>query len=335
VTVVVGGKTFYVDAYSGVVLGEASTGIRRAMRTLRDWHRWLAAEGDNRPLRRAITGWATVVFAFIVVTGAYLWIPRSRAQLRAVLFFRAGLRGKARDFNWHNVLGAWACVPLFIVAVSAWPISFEWANAAVYRAMGEPVPLGRGGGDGARGGQTARPGGESARGQQASDPAPQARARVTRSRQAGAARQTAALDPQALDALVRRAQRQEPAWKNMTVRWPASPSAPVQFAIDRSDGGRPQARSTLTLTRAGETVSYETFASQSPGRRLRSVLRFAHTGEVLGLPGQVIAGAASAAGTVLVWTGLALVWRRGAGWIRRHQRRAYQDTSDRAIDSAA
>ena len=71
-------------------------------------------------------------------------------------------------------------------------------------------------------------------------------------------------------------------------------------------------------------VSYETFASQTPARRLRSVMRFAHTGEVLGLPGQTIAGIATAASVVLVWTGIALALRRGrAGWVvaRKAERR--------------
>ena len=65
-------------------------------------------------------------------------------------------------------------------------------------------------------------------------------------------------------------------------------------------------RSTLTLDRAtGDVVTYEAFADQSLGRRLRSISRFAHTGEVLGIPGQTIAGLVTAGGVVLVWTGLA------------------------------
>src|SRR3712207_8450966 len=44
--------------------------------------------------------------------------------------------------------------------------------------------------------------------------------------------------------------------------------------------------------------------------RIRNTMRFAHTGEVLGIPGQTVAGIVSAGGAVLVWTGLALAWRR-------------------------
>ena len=67
----------------------------------------------------------------------------------------------------------------------------------------------------------------------------------------------------------------------------------------------------------GEVVSYEAFGDQSLGRQLRSISRFAHTGEVLGIPGQTIAGLATAGSVVLVWTGLALAWRRWRGWLKR------------------
>ena len=43
-----------------------------------------------------------------------------------------------------------------------------------------------------------------------------------------------------------------------------------------------------------------------PGRKARTWLRFAHTGEVYGLAGQTVAGLVTAGGAVLVWTGLAL-----------------------------
>ena len=63
----------------------------------------------------------------------------------------------------------------------------------------------------------------------------------------------------------------------------------------------------------------ETFADNSPGRRARSILRFAHTGEVAGIVGQTVAGLVSAGAVVLVWTGFALAWRRFRAWWRRTQ----------------
>jgi len=286
VTVAVPQRTLYFDAYSGSLLGEGAQGIRRFMSETRAWHRWLAIEGEGRPVARNITGWSNFLFLFIVVSGFYLWFPRkwSLNHVRTVLLFNRTTTAKARDFNWHNVIGVWSAIPLFVVVLSALPISFPWANALVYRAVGEEPPAQRG-----------REGGP-------------ARGREERS----------VPSLEGLNSLWSRAEQQVEGWRTINVRVPESNRAPVVFAIDTGEGGQPQHRSTLTLDRAtGDVVSYEAFADQSLGRRLRSISRFAHTGEVLGIPGQTVAGLATAGSVVLVWTGLALAWCRGRAWMKR------------------
>jgi uncharacterized iron-regulated membrane protein len=284
--VAAGQRTLYVDRYSGAVVGEASRGgVRKLMADLRAWHRWLAVEGEGRPIARAITGWSNFLFLFIVVSGFYLWFPRkwTWAQVRSVVLFNPGARGKARDFNWHNVIGSWCAVPLFIVVLSAMPISFGWFNALVYRAVGEAPPAPAGGGG----------------------------------RAAGNRPQAEGDGPANLDALWARAESQVPGWRTVSLRVPAA-GAPAVFTIDTGDGGQPHLRSTLTLdARTGAVTRHETFSDLTLGRRIRNTMRFAHTGEVLGIPGQTVAGIVSAGGAVLVWTGLALAWRRFRNWIGR------------------
>jgi uncharacterized iron-regulated membrane protein len=292
VSVAVPARTFYFDAYSGRLLGESSQGMRRFMSATRAWHRWIAIEGEGRPVARFITGWSNFIFVFIVISGFYLSFPRkwTWAQVRSVVLFNPKATGKARDFNWHNVIGVWSAIPLFIVVVSALPISFPWANALVYRAVGEEPPAARGREGGGGGGREG----------------------VGRREE----REPPALD--GLNTLWTRAEQQVDGWRSINVRVPDSSRAPVVFAIDKGDGGQPQLRSTLTLDRlTGAVVTYEAFVDQSLGRRLRSISRFAHTGEVLGVPGQAIAGLATAGGAVLVWTGLALAWRRWRAWMKR------------------
>jgi uncharacterized iron-regulated membrane protein len=330
VSITAGRDTLYADAYSGVVIGESTQGMRRFMSAMRAWHRWIAIEGEGRPIARAITGWSNAVFLFIVASGFYLWFPRkwSWQHLRAVTLFSGRLRGKARDFNWHNVIGFWSAVPLFIVVLTAMPISFPWANALVYRAVGEepPQPGGRGGGAGREGGAAANPGGREggARGNAA----------VGEGRERGGRDEAQRSPLTGLDRLWSVAERQVPGWQTINLRLPASDLAPVVFAIDKGDGGQPQHRSTLTLDRAtGSVVSYEAFADQSLGRQLRSISRFAHTGEVLGLPGQTIAGLVTAGAVVLVWTGVALALRRFGAWLGRRTKR--EAATDEAQDASA
>ena len=274
-TISAGPRTMFVDAYTGAVLGEASRGgVRAAMSTLREWHRWLALSGQQRAVGRAVTGWSTVIFLGIICSGFYLWLPRrwNWQSVRSVLLFRRGVRGKARNFNWHNVAGIWSAAPLLLIVLSALPISFPWANAAVYRMFGEPPP-----------------------------PAP------TRPLPAGRLS-----DPHGLDRAFMRATQQVAGWRSISVRLPAGETGYV-FTIDRGDGGQPQLRDTLTVGVSGDVVRFEPFSAQTPGRRLRSISRFTHTGEVLGIAGQTVAGIASAGAVLLVWTGLSLAWRRFVG----------------------
>ncbi len=368
VTLAVPERTLYVDAYTGHVLGEGSRGVRQVMSDLRAWHRWLAVSGEGRPAARAITGWSNLLFLFIVVSGAYLWLPKkwSWQHLRPITLFRGGLRGKARDFNWHNAIGMWSAVPLFIVVLSAVPISFRWASDLVYVAVGEDPPPAAGRGGGREGGAAGARAGRAGRGGEPRDEGRQVEGRQAEGRRDGAAggeqaerrgaagraegqqaegrggrgRAARAAEPQAvasfagLNGLWTRAEQQVPKWRTINLRIPGSDRAPIVFAIDEGDGGQPHLRSTLTLNRqSGDVVSYESFASLTLGRRIRNVMRFAHTGEVLGIPGQTIAGLVSAGGVVLVWTGIALALRRLIAWTKR--RRTAQAVGSAARESTA
>ncbi|HEX8360591.1 MAG TPA: PepSY-associated TM helix domain-containing protein [Longimicrobium sp.] len=281
-------RTVFASAYTGEVLGQGGTGVRAFFRKVTDLHRWLGAGEERRALGKMVTGASNLAFLFLVVSGFYLWWPSewSRRMLRSITWFRRGLRPKARDFNWHNTIGFWSAIPLFFVVLSGVVISYPWASSLVYRAVGEaPPPPAEGGG---------RPGGEPV--------AP-------------------AVALAGVDAFWPRVTERVPGWRIITLNLPKKPDAPFVFSIDRGSGGEPQKRASLTLDRAtGREVKWESFTATSPGRRLRSILRFAHTGEVLGIPGQTLAGIVSLGAAFLVWTGLSLSLRRFRAWRGRRAR---------------
>jgi uncharacterized iron-regulated membrane protein len=300
-----GQTTVYQDVYSGELVGEPSTGVRRVMSEARAWHRWLSLDGDGRAVGKAISGWSNLILLFIVLSGMYLWIPRIGWRgVRAVALFRTGLRGKARDFNWHNVIGIWTAVPLAIIVATAAPISFPWANVLVYRIAGEAAPA---------------PPAPATR----SNAAPRAERDEVRLKPDATSNGPRAATTDGLNQLWARAEQQVPGWRSINLRLAGLAEGPAVFAIDAGTGGQPQLRSTLSLHRTtGDVVRWEPFAAQSAGRRLRSWTRFTHTGEYYGLAGQTVAGIVSAGAVVLVVTGLSLALRRAAGW---RARRAAQD----------
>jgi len=315
-----GGRTIFIDPYTGVVLGEGSKGVRDFFHAMTDWHRWLGASGASRNTARAITGASNLGFLFIVSSGIYLWWPRKRnwPQFKNILWFKRGLPGKARDFNWHNVIGFWFFAPLFIVVLSAVVMSYQWAGNLVYRVVGENPPAQRGPGQapgnaGPQRGEMRRGGTE---------------------RRDSAPPEAPPLDN--LDGLWARATQQVSGWQSVSLRMPSSPDAPLTFTIDQGDGGQPHKRAQLTLDRkTGEVTRWEPFSSYTTGRKLRTFLRFAHTGEVAGFVGQTVAGLASLGGAFLVWTGISLALRRLRAWMGRRSGATVQSPAPLTETAAA
>ena len=308
-----GGRSLLVEPRTAANLGEPSSRLRGFFRAVTSWHRVLALEGTSRATGKAITGAANLAFLFIVVSGIYLWIPRvwSRLQFAQVMWFRGGLSPKARDFNWHNVIGIWSAVPLAIVVAGAVPISYSWAGNLVYRMVGEAPPTPPP--------QAARPGGQGGAGGPGAPGRPGGGGRERRNDADG---EWPAIDLSGLDAAWLAAQAQVPAWRTTSVRFAGPRNAPFVITLDEGYGGQPQLRRTLTVDRvSGAVVKAETFDDLGAGRRARSWLRFAHTGEYYGLAGQTIAGVVSAGGAVLVYTGVALALRRWWTWRRRWAQR--------------
>ncbi|HEX2252530.1 MAG TPA: PepSY-associated TM helix domain-containing protein [Thermoanaerobaculia bacterium] len=303
------GRAVLVEPFTGRVLGEGAQDLRAALRTVTAWHRWLGQTDEGRDVGRAITGACNLAFLVLIVSGLYLWVPRrwNRRQVRNVAWFRGGLAAKARDFNWHNVLGLWSALPLLAVVASGVVISYPWAGDLVYRLVGEEPPAARG-----RGPERGRSGGGPPGGdaEAASDPA----VRLA-----------------ALDTAFAAAVGHAGGWRTITVELPEGGAETVAVSVARGGRGRPDLRERLVVDpRTARVVDTETFADQSRGRRVRSWLRWIHTGEAGGVAGQTIAAVASAAAVVLVWTGIALAWRR---LIPRRRIRTTAPSGGRAADA--
>jgi uncharacterized iron-regulated membrane protein len=292
------------------------------MELMLQWHRFLGRDGNQRAIGKVINGTCNLAFCFLALSGLYLWMPRtwSWRGARANALFNLKSSGKARDFNWHNVIGLW-CAPVFIIlTLTAIPISFRWGSNLVYRLVGEEPPL--------QGAPAAGAALEIMR------PTPESR-------------------PLGYDAIVVQVQRDFPQWTTISLRSGAQPRGPAPGpnapqaaqrpageAAARPEGRRsedggtggvrtPQpitvtvrepdawprtATTTLTLNPfTGEALKREGFGDFSTGRRLRTWTRFLHTGQALGWAGQFVAGLACLGGCFLVYTGLALSCRRFFG----------------------
>ena len=284
-------RTVFVDPYSGQILGDGSRRLRAFFSAVEDVHRWLGVSSGSRSAGRAITGACNLGFLILVITGPILWWPKewNWNNLKKVTLPRAGPWGRARDWNWHNVLGFWCVVPLLVIVLTGVIMSYAWANNLLYRMTGNaPPPPGPAAVQNAAG-----------RGPGAGRSPEQSLSKTEGATQLG------------LDRLFARAGQQVPDWTTISLRLPDNAAGPLTLSIDCGNGGRPDLRSQLTLDRAtGEIVRWEPFSSYNRGRQLRAWARFSHTGEAGGLLGQTLAAIVSVGASLLVFTGLSLAIRR-------------------------
>jgi uncharacterized iron-regulated membrane protein len=318
--------TLYVSPYTGDVLDQSQpvqpgqpppTKARAFFRTMEDWHRWMGAAGQNRNTGKSIADAANLGFFFIVLSGLYMWFPRNLSwqRWRASLWFRSGLTGRPRDWNWHNTIGVWCWVPLVLVVGSGVIMSYPWASNLLYTMTGSPLPPQLGPGRGGPGkGDVKGPG----RGGEGRGPVVEGRGPGGPGFGGFGGGPPANWD--GLDQAWPKAEQQVAGWKSIRIQGSANTNAPFNFAIDRGDGTQPQLRGTLTVNRGtGAVMNWADFSSNSTGQQLRLLARFTHTGESLGIWGQTIAGIATLGGAVMVYTGLALSLRRWFAWRKRRK----------------
>jgi uncharacterized iron-regulated membrane protein len=340
-------KSLLVNPYSGEVIGEPSKKIREFFHVTTDLHRWLAAEGDYRATGKAITGACNLAFLFLVVSGLYLWWPKqwTASAVKTITWFKSGLSGKARDWNWHNVIGFWCCIPLFFIVLTGSVFSYPWMNNLVYRITGNEPPPPRtapGGAPGAGGLQMARAGeqkgpgagktgegktegkrGEGKQGERREGGGPGGEGR-----RGGASARPLYAEGE-LNAIWTKAEAHATDWQTISVRMPSAPDAPFAFVVDSGNGARPDKKTTVNLSaKTGEIVSTETYESYNAGRKLRLWVRWIHTGEAGGFWGQTLAMLASLGGAVLVYTGFALTFRRWQNWRNGKQAQSRGEAAD-------
>ncbi len=189
-------QVFFVDVYTGKLLGRGSQGTRSFFQSIENWHRWLATSNEYRAVGRALTGACNLGFLLLVLSGPFLWLPRrwSWQSLKAIALFRGGLSGRARELqlaqrDWYLVRAAAVddrpqrrCHVLSVGQQSALSAHRERSACTDQRPMkiGKTQPLG-----------------------------------------ARAIEQVASI-PIGLNALWARAEQQVPGWRSVTLRMPPS-----------------------------------------------------------------------------------------------------------------
>ncbi len=274
----VGRHRYLISPYSGEILQTGQSWIAESLHFVTELHRWLAFEGRSQKIAKEITAYSNLLFIFLVVSGAYLWLPRRFcwSSIKQHLLFKRQFKSlHAKHFNWHHVFGFWVIVPLFVIISTATVFHFPWANQLLYSAYGEDAPGPR----------------------EKREPVELVNGKQSYETLFTAAKQHA-VNNGAAD------------WHSMWIEL-GRETGNTRFYIDRSLGNNYDVAYALFLDNdSADVVRVKRGTDWSKGAQAWGVIRFLHTGEYFGVIGQTIAGLVSLATCFLVYTGFTLSWRR-------------------------
>jgi uncharacterized iron-regulated membrane protein len=136
------GTNFYVDPYSGKILGQSGGAVSDFFFTMMKLHRWLLI-GD---VGKVIVGISTIIFFFLILTGLVIWFPKKIKNWKQGLKIKWSGNWKRINHDLHNSLGFYSAILLLIMALTGLCWSFDWYRTGLGNVIGTKI-FNRGGGE--------------------------------------------------------------------------------------------------------------------------------------------------------------------------------------------
>ncbi len=117
------GTTYFVNPYTGDILGTGETNSSAFFMVMFRMHRWLLLDTE---IGRPIVGVATLIFVVMIITGMVIWFPKKVKNWKQGLRIKTNAKWKRTNHDLHNALGFYASVFLLVMALTGLTWSFQW-----------------------------------------------------------------------------------------------------------------------------------------------------------------------------------------------------------------
>lgn len=127
-------QSVYLHPYNGEVL-KVEDHLSGFFAFILQGHRflWLPEKIGSQ-----LVAWSTLIFVFMLVTGIILWWPknsRSKAQ-RFKFKWKTTTKWRRKNYDLHSILGFYASIFLFVIALTGLVMAFNWVGYLVYKGLG-------------------------------------------------------------------------------------------------------------------------------------------------------------------------------------------------------
>ncbi|MDO7846043.1 PepSY-associated TM helix domain-containing protein [Hymenobacter sp. M29] len=272
-----GGPRVFVNPYTAAITGELNP-RDNFFKTVEQLHRGLVAGKAGK----LVMGISATVFLFILATGIVLWWPAARKAFSARLKVKWGSGWKRLNHDFHIVLGFYASVFLFVIALTGVGMSFDWVGEGINKLTHSPLK---------------RP------------EAPES-----------AAPAGAGVAPFAPDAVLALARQQAPDAEFYALQLPKDAKGSIRVAVLRPGAITENATDEVYLDQySGQLISGQTYAQRPVGQRIRGLFKPVHTGAIFGWPTKVLAFVMTLLGATFPVTGT-IMWLNRRRKQQRKQR---------------
>ena len=134
------GTRYLVNPYTAEVLGSSEGPATGFFMTMFRLHRWLLMDSSVGGI---IVGSATIVFAFLLLTGLVLWWPKKLKHWKQGLKVKTNGNWKRLNHDLHNSLGFYAFLLLLVMSLTGLCWSFNWYRSGLSTVLGAEVFGGR------------------------------------------------------------------------------------------------------------------------------------------------------------------------------------------------
>ncbi len=224
-----------------------------------------------RAIGHQVVGVSVLIFVVMLATGIVLWWPRNKAAIKQRFTIKWTARWRRVNYDVHSVNGFYFFPLALIIAVTGLVWSYEWVGQSIYWVANAGIPV------------TAY-----------AEP---------QSVGVGESRTTSLADS-LLQAM--RQQHSEAAY--YSVDFPSGARATLNVGVYPDESVYYNGSYYSFDQYTGKRIKAEVFDEMSAGEKLRAMNYDIHIGKILGLPGQLLAFAASLAASLLPVTGF-LIWR--------------------------
>ncbi|WJS95963.1 PepSY domain-containing protein [Flavobacterium johnsoniae] len=82
-----------------------------------------------------IIGGATIIFILLLISGIIQWWPKKRSDLKRSLTIKWSAKWRRVNYDWHNTSGFYISIIALILAITGLTFTYEWVGDGIYKSF--------------------------------------------------------------------------------------------------------------------------------------------------------------------------------------------------------